>query len=185
MNVPLRKGMTLEEFLAWDETQEERWEFDGLQPVAMVGGTRAHSLITTNLILALGSRLRGTPCHVYNDSLRVLAAGSVRYPDAFVECGPADNRATIATNPVIVFEVLSPSTASVDQIVKSAEYRGTPSIMRYVMLAQDRIAANIFERRNADWIATSLIDPAATLPLPEIGISLPLAELYHGVIETE
>ncbi len=183
MTIALQRGMTLEEFLAWDEGQEDRWEFDGFQPVAMVGGTRAHASITVNLISALNSRLKGSACTVYNDSLRIIAAGSIRYPDAFVACGPLANDATLAHEPVVVFEVLSPGTASIDQIVKAAEYRNTASIQRYVVLAQDRIAANVHARQGGDWFVTHIVDPSMILDMPEIGISLPLIDLYDGVID--
>lgn len=57
--------MTLAEFLAWEETQAGRWEFDGIEPVAMTGGSEAHQLIQINLVAALHARLRGTPCRAY------------------------------------------------------------------------------------------------------------------------
>lgn len=182
MDAALRRGMTLDEFLAWDEGQEDRWEFDGFEPVAMVGGTREHAKVCVNLLIAVGTRLRGKGCDVYNDSLRILVGGSIRYPDAFVSCRPVAKGATTADAPVVVFEVLSPSTASTDHVIKNAEYRDTPSIRRYVVLAQDRIAATVFERRGADWVGTLVTDPAATLDMPEIDIAVPLAELYIGVI---
>ena len=183
MNIALRRRMTVEEFLAWDEGQEERWEFDGFAPVAMTGGTRAHSLITTNIIRAVGNHLEGTPCFVYNGDLKVRVAESIRYPDAFVACGAAENKATVSDDPVVVFEVLPPSTSSTDQIVKSYEYSATASIKRYIMVAQDRIAAKIEERRGNEWISTATVDPGKVLDMPEIGLSVPLIEFYKGVLE--
>ena len=87
----------------------------------------------------------------------------------------------MAHDPVVVFEVLSPATASTDQVVKSAEYRATRSIQRYVILTQDRIGASIQERRGEEWISLVLTDPAALLEMPEIGVSVPLGALYEGV----
>ncbi len=183
MNVALRRAMTLDEFLAWEDQQELRWEFDGFGPVAMVGGTLAHSTISLNIGSELRSRLRGTPCRAFVEGLKVVVAGSIRYPDAFVACGPQPRDATIAENPVVVFEVESPSTAHIDYGLKNAEYRATPSIQRYVILAQDRIAATIFERRGAEWVGSLLTDPAAPLAMPEIGVTLILSDLYEGVLE--
>ena len=108
-------------------------------------------------------------------------AGSIQYPDALVVCSPTARGATVITEPVVVFEVLSPSTASVDHIVKNREYRDTPSIRRYVMLEQDRRGATIFSRDGDDWVGHVLAGDVA-LALPEIGIELPLAELYEGVL---
>jgi Uma2 family endonuclease len=66
MSVALQKRMSLEPFLAWEEQQELRWEFDGFEPVAMTGGTAEHSAIQRNLIFALTGRLRGKPCQPYS-----------------------------------------------------------------------------------------------------------------------
>jgi Uma2 family endonuclease len=172
--------MTVEEFLAWEAGQELRWEFDGLAPVAMTDGTVEEGLIQANLISAIGNRLHGGPCRVLGSQVKIAAAGSVRYPDAFLICSPTPRGATVITDPVVVFEVLSPSTASVDRIVKNREYRDTPSIRRYVMLEQDRLGATIFRRDGDDWVSHVLAGDAV-LALPEIGIELPLAALYEGV----
>jgi len=170
----------LEEFLAWEEGQELRWEFDGFEPVAMTGGTVEQGLIQANLIRALGNRLHGGPCRVLGSHVKIAVAGSIRYPDALVVCSPTTHGATVITNPVVVFEVLSPSTASVDRIVKNQEYRDTPSIRRYAMLEQDRPGATIFSRVGDDWVGHVLAGDAVVAS-PEIGIELPLTELYDGV----
>jgi Uma2 family endonuclease len=123
--------MSLEAFLAWEERQELRWEFDGFEPVAMTGGTSEHSAIQRNVLIAVGGRLRGKPCQVYTADLKIAVAGSIRYPDAFVVCSPLPRGTRVVTDPVIVFEVLGPSTASTDIGVKNQENRDTPSIRRY------------------------------------------------------
>jgi Uma2 family endonuclease len=172
--------MNLEQFLAWEEQQELRWEFDGFEPVGMTGGTSEHSAIQRNLIFSLTSRLRGKPCQPYTSDLKVFVAGSIRYPDAFVVCSPVPRGTLVVTDPVVVFEVLSPSTASTDIGVKNEEYRDTPSIQRYVMLAQDRQFATVFARVGDDWVG-HIVSGAAILDMPEIGIEIPLTELYEGV----
>jgi Uma2 family endonuclease len=180
MNVVLRKPMTLEAFLAWEDRQELRHEFDGFQPVAMTGGTSEHSAIQRNLITALTNRLRGQQCQPHGSELKVAVAGSIRYPDAFVVCSTVPRGTTVVTDPVVVFEVLSPSTSTTDRIVKNQEYRDTPSIRRYVMLEQDRQAATVFARAGDDWVG-HVVSGNAVLVMPEIGIELPLAEMYEGV----
>jgi Uma2 family endonuclease len=146
----------------------------------MTGGTAEHSAIERNLILALASRLRGKPCQPYTSNLKILVAGSIRYPDAFVVCSPLPRGTLVVTDPVVVFEVLSPTTASTDIGAKNEEYRDTPSIRRYVMVAQDRQHATVFERIGADWVG-HILSGDAVLLMPEIGIEVPLAELYAGV----
>ena len=142
MNVALRQRMSLAEFLAWEERQELRYEFDGFQPYARVGGTAAHSTVQRNLLTGLTIRLRGKPCQAHGSELKIEVAGSIRYPDAFVVCSPVAPRATVVSEPVVIFEVLS----EIDHVTKNAEYRATASVRRYVMLEQDSQAATVFAR---------------------------------------
>ena len=181
MNVALRRTMTLDDFLAWEAKQPRKYEFDGFRPVPMADVTMAHSTIATNLTAELGGRLRGKPGRAYGSLLKILVAGHVRYPDAFVACTRVSNDATWITDPVVVFEVLSQNTALTDCTTKNVEYRDTPSIRRYVTLSSESIAAIIYERMGDHWVGTLVTDPAAVLAMPEIGIELPLAALYDGL----
>ncbi len=174
------KPMTVEEFLVWEESQEERFEFDGVWPVAMTGGTIAHETIGGNLRVELRNRLPGTRCAVLGPTMKIEAAGHIRYPDAFVVCGPMDRKATVAGNPVVVFEVLSDSTARIDHIDKLREYGLTASIARYVILEQDTIAAMVFSRDRGRWIAET-VTAGGFLDMPEIGVELPIDVLYRGI----
>ena len=181
MPIALRTPMTLAEFLAWEERQQLRHEFDGFGPVAMVGGTAGHAEIQRNLAVALGGRLRGKPCRFYGGDLKFqVANGAVRYPDGMVVCSTVDRAATLVRDPVVVFEVLSPSTARVDRIAKAREYQATPSVRRYVMLEQDDVGATVYARSGEIWTHEILVADAI-LSLPEIGVELPLAELYEGL----
>ena len=182
MNLALRKPMTLAEFLDWEEQQPVRHEFDGFGPVAMTGGTYGHSTIQRNLAFALTGRLRGKPCQFQGSDLKIqVGDGHIRYPDGMVVCSPVDRTATVVHEPVVVFEVLSPSTAAKDRIVKAREYQATPSIRRYVMLEQDSVGATVYARSGETWTHEILVADSI-LALPEIGVSLPLAELYEGTV---
>ncbi len=182
MNLALRKPMTLAEFLEWEERQPMRYEFDGVGPVAITGGTYGHSTIQGNLATALGGRLRGKRCRFHGSHLKFqVAEGHVRYPDGMVLCSPIDRTATVVYDPVVVFEVLSPSTARDDRIVKAREYQATPSVQRYVMLEQDGVSATVYARSGETWTHEILIADSI-LSLPEIDVELPLAELYDGVV---
>lgn len=180
MSAALRRAMTVAEFLAWEAGQELRYEFDGLRPIAMTGGTAGHAAIQRKLITALAIRLRGGPRQAFSSHLKVAAAHSIRYPDTFVVCSPVANDATVVTDPIKVFEILSPGTSGVDRIVKNQEYRDTPSIRRYVIMEQTHQAATVFERQGSDWIG-HVVAGETELPMPEIPITLPLAELYSDV----
>lgn len=184
MNV-VRKAMTLAEFLEWEEQQELRYEYDGFAPVAMVGGTWAHSTIQANLIYSLTGRLRGAPCRVHGSHLKIQVMGHIRYPDAFVVCKRLANDTKIVHDPVVLFEILSPNTAHTDLVLKNAEYCGTPSVKRHVVLEQNHIGATMFTREADTWSEEKRY-PGDTLEMPEIGISIPLAEFYIGLdFETE
>lgn len=182
MNVALRRPMSVQEFLAWEERQELRHEFDGFRPVAMTGGTFAHDRICLNLAASLVTRLRGKPCRPSGSNLKVEVMESIRYPDAFVTCGPSqpDPGSTVLRDPVVVFEVLSKGTARTDRITKNREYAATASVRRYVMLEQDQIAATMFERVGEDWVG-HILSQDATIHMPEIDIAIPLTELYEGL----
>jgi len=181
MNVALRQTMTMEQFLAWEDRQELRHEFDGFQPVAMTGGTAAQAAVLRNILVSLTGRLRGQPCQPYGSELKIEVAGRIRYPDAFVVCVPVPPRSTVVTEPVVVFEVLSDSSVNEDLIVKNAEYRATPSIQRYIILQQTDAGAVVFARKGEDWISELVSGADAVIRLPEIGIEVPLAELYIGI----
>ncbi len=169
--------LTTEEFLAWERVQPERHEFDGIQPVAMTGGTPAHARTAARLIVALGTRLK-PPCEVFTGDLKVLTSSGtrVRYPDATVACGGLDDESDV-TEPVVVFEVMSPSSVLTDRRVKPREYAAVPSILACVVLDQAEPEALVF-RRAENWRETVLRGPDAVLALPEIGVEMPLAAIY-------
>ncbi len=173
--------MTVPAFLAWEERQELRYEFDGFDPVAMTGGTAAYDRITFNLRKALEAGLAGKPFQPSGPSLKIVADGHVRYPDVVVVRGPVPPTATVRDYPVVVFEVLSDSTGSVDLFDKNREYRATLSILRYVVLQQTRAAAVAFARRGDDWLTEIVAGDDAVLRLPEIGIEVPLAACYANL----
>jgi Uma2 family endonuclease len=181
MSVALQKPITLAEFLAWEERQELRYEFDGFEPVAMTGGTIAHDQITFDLRTALVTRLAGKPCRPLGPNVKIIVDGRARYPDAIVVCRPVSPTATVADDPVVVFEVLSDGSSETDLIDKNREYRATPSIQRYVVLQQTHRAAIVFVRREDGWLSEIVSGMDARLDLPEIGITVPLREVYANV----
>ena len=180
MNVALRKSMTLEQFLAWESRQERKYEFDGFNPVAMNGVSFEHGIIESNLNAALKSRLTGKPCRALGSSVKIEVVGRIRYPDLFVVCTPVPRGTYIVRDPVVVFEILSPSTSHTDLVLKTAEYQATPSIKHYVILEQTHAGAQVFSRRGDNWIAETVKDDDV-LRLPEIGIEIPLPEIYADV----
>ena len=183
MNLALRKPMTLAEFLEWEERQPLRYEFDGVGPVAMTGGTYGHAAIERNLAIAV----RRTPPRQAVPISRKRSQDfrsrreHVRYPDGIVVCSPSTGSATVIDDPVVVFEVLSPSTTRTDRFVKAREYQAHPSVQRYVMLEQDSVNAVVYARAGDAWTHEIMVADSI-LALPEIEVELPLAELYEGIV---
>jgi Uma2 family endonuclease len=183
MNVALQKPWTPERFLAWAETQDERYEFDGIQPVAMTGGNAGHDRITTNIHIALRSRLRGTPCshHGPNLGLQTIAA-KIRYPDALITCTKFPRTEKLAPNVIVVFEVVSPTSGALDRIEKVREYAGVPSILRYVIVESSAPGLQVLYRDSGEspWTVYPLIKNDV-LAIPEVGIEFPVAEIYEDI----
>jgi Uma2 family endonuclease len=171
---------TVEEFLAWERAQEERYEYiDGVIRM-MTGGTLDHALIKGNLHAALHRALRRSPCMVFVDGPKVAAADTVMYPDVAVTCAPElRHKEDVLRDPVLVAEVLSKSTEGQDRGGKWRAYREIPSLNRYLLIAQGEMMVEVFTRRPDGWAYTVCAGRDATLELPEFGLDLPLAELYE------
>lgn len=180
MSAVQQKPMTREQFLAWEEKQPLRYEYDGFQPIAMTGGTAAHAIIQHNLHIAVGGRLRGGPCRFYGSDLKIETARGFRYSDGFAVCSPVARNATVVRDPIVIFEVLSESTAGIDLVTKNQEYSASPSVQRYIVLTQDAVSGTMFERVAIDWVG-HLLGADSVLRMPEIEIELPLVELYDVV----
>ncbi len=183
MTAALRKTMTRDAFFAWAEAQDVRYEFDGFQPVAMTGGDLGHSRVIRNVNFHLTSRLRGKRCESLGPDAGVATVGdTVRYPDAVVTCAAFNDRDRVVPDPVVVVEVVSPTSVRVDRVVKLREYQAVPSIRRYVIIEPGAVAVTVFSRDHEDEAFRAAgLGEGETLELPEIGIELPVAALYEGV----
>lgn len=176
--------LSTEAFLAWENEQEMRHELiDGLV-WAMPGGTRGHSIITSNLGSALHTAVSSTPCEQHGPEYRVRApTGEIMYPDAWVRCGPLDDRATEAPDPVVVFEVLSPSTRTKDLVRKRRIYRSIPTLRHIGFVEPDRVHVEHLVRPDGGaWSAETLASLDEVMELTAIGVRLPLRSIYERVI---
>ena len=175
--------MTRDQFFDWAEAQGGRYEFDGFQPVAMTGGNLNHNRIAFNIHRTLHGRLRGSGCEPLGLDAGVATIGdTVRYPDAVVTCSPAQGGSRLVPNPVVVFEVISPTSGHVDRIVKVREYAAVDSIRRYVIVESASVGLTVHERQAAGqkWTVTTVMADDL-LPLSEIGVEIPVAEIYEDV----
>lgn len=186
MTDALRTPMSRDAFFAWADRQEGRYEFDGLQPVAMVGGTVGHSLITGNLLRALGSRLAGTGCRALGPDAGIVTVGdSVRYPDVVVTCSTLRLEDRLVANPVVVFEVISPTSIRTDRVTKLLEYQAVQSIRRYVIVEATAMALTVYVR-DATGEPFRAGGPTDPVELPELNIAVPMSEIYDGLgLETD
>lgn len=182
MSARATETWNLPRFLVWEAEQECKHEFDGYEPIAMAGGTEAHAGLQANLEAALVSRLRGGACRFRGSELKLQTGrDTMRYPDGMVLCTPADPRATVVHNPVVVFEVLNDSSQRTNRIAKMAEYRATPSIRSYVMLEQSHAQATVFSRTgDGQWLGR-VLRAGDMLDLPEIDMIVPVDEIYQGI----
>jgi len=178
------KLMTADEFLVWCLDKEGRWELVGGEPILlMTGTTQRHDVVTTNLIVALGARLRGGPCRPTTDDVASrMFSGNVRRPDVTVDCGPIRGDALDSTEPAVFFEVLSPSTRKTDLLRKTDEYRRHPTLKHFVTLEPDLPYALVWTRReDGDWSYVEVSGLDGSLAIPAIGVELPMAEVYDGL----
>ncbi len=172
------KLMSLDEFLAWEREQPERHEFDGFTIIAMTGASMAHVKITMNLAFALRQGLRGTGCRPLSSDAKVIAGGSVRYPDIAVTCQPMADRDDIVPEPVVIIEVVSPSTERVDRGRKKSDYFATASIRQYAIVEQAERLVDLYTRTEAGWVNEVVADEAV-LKLSSIGVELSLDTIYE------
>ena len=179
MDNVLERPWTIETFLAWEDRQEGRHEFDGQRVIEMTGGSLAHQRIVFNLCLALMNLLGDRPLTVVQE-MRLRVGTRIRYPDVVVCAGPLDQTTRTLTDAVAIFEVLSDDTATTDRVEKLLDYAAVPSLRAYVLLEQNTPAATMFRPDTASgWIASAHTEGA--LSVPGIGVNLPLAELYQGL----
>jgi Uma2 family endonuclease len=184
MNIALRKSWTQDQFLAWAGHNEGRYEFDGFQPVAMTNASVNHGRIAQNLYSALRSRLRGSMCESMGPDAGVETVGSaIRYPDGLVTCSKMIGTAYKVPGVVVLFEIVSPSSGRIDRIIKVREYAAVDSIRRYVIIETTGLGLTLFHRATADepWFSETLAEADDVLHMPEIGIEIPVGELYERV----
>ena len=183
-----RQRMTAAEFLAWDESQFIKHEFVQGEVFAMAGGEDRNFSVALNLAIALRLHLRGSPCRVYGSDvkLRVDAADCYFYPDLMVTCSALDAAdRLIKREPVLVVEVLSPSTAAYDRGAKFAAYRQLPSLAEYLLVEVDTRRCDLFRKRPEDglWVLHPSA-PNEAVQLASVGLAIS-AEALWADLETD
>ncbi len=191
MSAGSKQKMTASEYLVAERQAERKSEFFDGEVFAMAGASLAHNRINVNLIGELFARLKGTKCQTFSNAQRILveAVGLYTYPDVVILCGPGvydlADRDTL-TNPVAIIEVLSPSTERYDRGAKFRRYQQIPSLIEYVLVAQDEAVCERYVRQaDGSWALVSFVGLSDTLALTSVEARIPLADVYAGVVFPE
>jgi Uma2 family endonuclease len=171
--------MSLDEFLAWEREQPMRYEYAGGVATMMTGGSAAHVRIAMNFALALRQALRGGPSEPFGSDMKIIANGTIRYSDVSVTCRPIDDRDDTVPDPVLVVEVISPSTEREDRGRKKFDYFATPSIRHYAIVEQEARRVDLYTRTGEHW-TDEVIEGEAVLKLTAIGVEIGLDTIYEG-----
>ncbi len=183
--------LTPEEYITLErkaipDAETVRSEYVKGKIIAMSGASRAHNLITMNISTMLHTSLKGQGCETYANEMRVSTPSTLSYfyPDVVVVCEEPrfeDDVFDILLNPIILVEVLSPSTEAYDRGEKFSRYRQIESLQEYVLVAQDKICVEIFRRQENNWMLTDFQNLEERLPLVSVQCELPLREIYDRV----
>lgn len=176
--------MSVEDYLVFEEQSQVRHEYVGGEIHAMAGESVAHNTIALNIAGALRAKLRGGPCRVFIENVKVHLSVSREdvfyYPDVVVSCHPTGVEKHFVKLPTVVFEVLSPSTENVDRREKKMSYLQVPTLEEYVIVAQERREVTIFRRAN-HWVGETIENPDGVVEFRSLKQAMTLAEIYEDV----
>ena len=179
--------LTPEQYLEIERKAERKSEYYNGEMFAMAGAKAAHNLLVTNIVAELRERLRSSPCRVYPSDMRVRVklTGLYTYPDVVAVCCEAvflDDQTDTLLNPALLVEVLSPSTEAYDRGRKFDQYKSIESLREYLLVASDRVHADLYTRQpDGRWLLSSADSPESSLTLESVGAELTLADLYEKV----
>ena len=184
----IRHYYSLDEYFALEHAGDARYEYWNGDIVCMSGGTRAHGRISGNIHYRLAHAVEGTLCEAFTADTAIFtpAIPPYRYPDASVACDVSEyrnvNGVDALANPVLIVEVLSPSTAVRDHEAKFAAYQAIPTFREYLLVAQDEPRVIHYWREGHElWQRQNIAGLDATIALRSIDCTLRMNELYQGV----
>ena len=182
--------ITPQEYLALERKAAYKSEYLDGHIIAMSGASFKHSLIISNISGELHLQFKRRGCSVHTNDMRVRPnpRDSYFYPDVVVVCGEPqfeDEAFDTLLNPIVIVEVLSPSTAAYDRGEKFARYKQLDSLQEYLLVSQDNVHVEYHRRRGAQWILSHYRTLEEVLPLPSIGCEVPLRDIYARVILNE
>lgn len=173
------KRMTVDEFLAWDHGTDRRYELVSGEIVAMAPPSPDHGTVAGNLTTQINLQL--TPaCRVMTEAgIRLRRDDSFFQADLAVSCVPPDRTHAWAAEPILIIEVLSPTTEEHDRKVKLPEYRELPSVREIVLIDPNRVYCEVHRRQNGSrWLVDIILDQTRSLRLDSISADVPLSAVY-------
>jgi Uma2 family endonuclease len=177
--------ISVHDYLAGELASPIKHEYLGGVVYAMAGARNLHNIIASNTLGCMHGRLRGKRCRAYNSDtkIRIRLPGQVRfyYPDVSVVCRPNAPHESFQDDPAVIVEVLSEKTRRIDEGEKKDAYLTIPSLSVYLLVEQEIPAIVAFRRTEHGFVREVYQGVDAMVPLPEIEIELPLAELYESV----
>jgi Uma2 family endonuclease len=169
---------TVEEFEAWHARQPERWEFIRGQPRMMAPASMNHSIIKRNDVFALQTALAPGGCEAPVGGPQILTDEISAIPDVVVTCSPIDHATPVIAEPVIIVEVISPSSELNDTGLRWLAYRRIPSLKHYIVLSQDQRLVHVHSRAGDIWRERFV--SAGVLDLEDPPVHPELDDLYRA-----
>ena len=178
--------LTPEAYLAWERKADTKHEYLRGEIIAMSGASYQHTIITMNISGELYVQLKDTACTVHTNDMRVRTSPetSYFYPDVVVVCDKPrfeDNAFDTLLNPIVLVEVLSPSTEAYDRGEKFKHYQRLTSLQEYVLVSQDEVRVERYRRHGTEWQPTEFRSVEDVLSLTSIDCKLSLDDIYRRV----
>lgn len=187
MSAQAKPFLTPEQYLEIERQAEHKSEYWQGEMFATSGAAEPHNLVLPNITTQIHPQLRSRGCRLYSSGMRVRvsATGLYTYPDMVVVCGASqflDARRDTLLNPTLIAEVLSPSTEAYDRGRKFEHYQSIDSLQQYLLVASDRVHADLFSRQpGGQWLLTAASSADDVIDLDSIGCRLALRDAYEGV----
>jgi Uma2 family endonuclease len=189
MSVRPKRYLTPEEYLEIERAAPFKSEYYAGEVFAMAGASPEHNEIMINLSMSLAPQVRRTGCKLFVADMRVHVPETdfFAYPDGIVVCNPdyADSPKDTLLNPLVIVEILSPSTEAYDRGTKFAFYRKLPSLKYYLLVSQETQRVELFSKNEqGDWVLSEYAgnDAVILIQSPDFALRIPLSEVYEGVI---
>jgi Uma2 family endonuclease len=184
MAEPAIRRMTLDEFLCWEDGTDTRYELIDGFPQAMAPPAEAHRILAVRLVSRIDAKLSSRrPCNaqIEPEVVRRDRADSYYVPDIAVTCQPNEPGRQAMVDPILIVEILSPSTERSDRRLKLPAYQKTESVREILLIDADSHHAELYRRENKHWGIELVRGLEATLFFSSVELRISMSELYQGI----